>query len=150
MELITLANLKPTKSDIKRATDMIVNEVESGRDNPIDVALRLKVLEEISKETREKLNKYTINELSKYPSGKMNIYDAKIEMCETGVKYDYSKDFTWIQLKEQADEINSRLKAREELLKAIPAGSTIVDENGEAAIGPSKTSTTSYKVTLAK
>lgn len=129
---------------------MILKEVESGRENPIDVALRLKVLEEVLKETREKISKYTCDELDKYPKGSVNIFDARIEKMETAVRYDYSSDSIWNELNVRYKEIEELKKSREELLKKIPTGSTLVDENGEAAIGPIKTSTTTYKVTLAK
>lgn len=149
MEL-QLQNLKPTKSDIKIASDILIHQVDNGEVNAIDVALQLKVIEEFVKDARERLNKYTIDELYKYQGGKVNIYDAKIETAETGVKYDYSGDSTWTELRAKSDELTSALKQREDLLKKIPAGHTLVDENGEAAIGPTKTSTTSYKITLAK
>jgi predicted heme/steroid binding protein len=149
MEL-QLQNLKPTKSDIKIASDILIQQVDNGEVNAIDVALQLKVIEEFVKDARERLNKYTIDELYKHQGGKVNIYDAKIETAETGVKYDYSGDPTWAELKAKSDESTSALKQREDILKKIPAGHTLVDENGEAAIGPTKTSTTSYKITLAK
>jgi len=149
MEL-QLQNLKPTKADIKIASDRIIQQVESGEVNPIEIALQLKVIEELIKETREKLNEYAIYELQKHPAGKSSIHGAKIETAETGVKYDYSGDSTWAELKARSDESTSALKQREDILKKIPAGFSLVDENGEAAIGPSKSSTTSYKITLAK
>ena len=149
MEL-QLQNLKPTKSDIKIASDILIQQVDNGEVNAIDVALQLKVIEEFVKDARERLNKYTIDELYKYQGGKVNIYDAKIETAETGVKYDYSVDSTWAELKAKSDETTAMLKQREDILKKIPAGHTLVDENGEAFIGPTKTSTTSYKITLAK
>ena len=149
MEL-QLQNLKPTKSDIKIASDILIQQVDNGEVNAIDVALQLKVIEEFVKDARERLNKYTIDELYKHQGGKVNIYDAKIETAETGVKYDYSGDSTWAELKARSDESTSALKQREDILKKIPAGFSLVDENGEAAIGPTKSSTTSYKITLAK
>lgn len=147
---ITLQDLKPTKTDIKIASDIFIQQVDNGDVNPIDAALQLKTLEEFIKDVREKLNKYTIDELYKHQSGKVNIYDAKIEIAETGVKYDYSTDVVWQKLKQDNELTSSALKEREDLLKKIPAGSQLVDENGEVSTGPSKTSTTSYKITLAK
>jgi predicted heme/steroid binding protein len=147
---ITLQDLKPTKTDIKIATDILIQQVDNGEVNPIDAALQLKVMEEFVKDAREKLNKYTIDELYKYQACKVNIYDAKIEIAETGVKYDYSTDLVWQKLKQDNELTSSALKEREDLLKKIPAGSQLVDENGEVATGPTKTSTTSYKITLAK
>lgn len=147
---ITLQDLKPTKTDIKIATDILIQQVDSGEVNAIDAALQLKVLEEFVKDAREKLNKYAIDELYKYQACKVNIYDAKVEIAEVGVKYDYSADIVWQRLKQDNELTTSALKEREELLKKIPAGSQLVDEDGEVATGPTKTSTTSYKITLAK
>lgn len=147
---ITLQDLKPTKTDIRIASDIFIQQVDNGEVNPIDAALKLKALEEFIKDAREKLNSYAINELYKHQNGKVNIYDAKIEIAETGVKYDYSTDLVWQKLKQENELTSSALKEREDLLKKIPAGSQLVDENGEVATGPTKTSTTSYKITLAK
>lgn len=147
---LKLQDLKPTKSDIKIATDMLIDQISNGEINPIDVALQLKVLEEFVKDARDKLNNYTIEELQKYPAGKTCIFDTKIEIAETGIKYDYSQDLVWQSLKQQNEMTSIALKFREDILKKIPAGSQLVDENGEASIGPSKTSSTSYKITLAK
>ena len=146
---IKLGDLKPTKSDILTASEILIYQVENGQANPIDVALKLKVLEEFIKETRGRLSEYTISELAKY-SGKTTMSEAKIEIAETGVKYDYSTDLVWQKLKQENELTSSALKEREDLLKKIPAGSQLVDENGEVATGPTKTSTTSYKITLAK
>jgi len=147
---LKLQDLKPTKSDIKIATDILINQIDSGEINPIDVALQLKVLEEFVKDAREKLNNYTIEELRKYPTGRTSIFETRIEIAETGIKYDYSQDLVWQKLKQDNEMTSIALKFREDILKKIPAGSQLVDENGEASIGPSKTSTTSYKITLAK
>ena len=147
---LKLQDLKPTKSDIKIATDMLIDQIDSGEINPIDVALQLKVLEEFVKDAREKLNNYTIEELRKYPTGRTSIFDTRIEIAETGIKYDYSQDLVWQKLKQDNEMTSIALKFREDILKKIPAGSQLVDENGEASIGPSKTSSTSYKITLAK
>lgn len=147
---IKLQDLKPTKTDIKIASDIFIQQVDNGEINPIDAALQLKALEEFIKDVREKLNSYAIDELYKHQNGKVSIYDAKIEIAETGVKYDYSTDLVWQKLKQDNDLTASALKTREELLKKIPAGSQLVDEDGEVSTGPTKTSTTSYKITLAK
>lgn len=147
---IKLQDLKPTKTDIKIASDIFIQQVDNGEINPIDAALQLKALEEFIKDVREKLNSYAIDELYKHQNCKLSVYDAKIEIAETGVKYDYSGDIVWQRLKQENETTSSALKSREDLLKKIPAGSQLVDENGEVATGPTKTSTTSYKVTLAK
>lgn len=147
---LALQNLKPTKSDVSMASDNIIRLVDEGHENALDVAIWLKAMEELVKETREKLTQYTISELDKYKDGKASIYDVKVERVEVGVKYDYSGDYVWREMKQFADKANTALKNREEMLKKVPQGHQLVDENGEAMEGPVKTSTTSYKVTLSK
>lgn len=147
---LQLQNLKPTKSDVSMASDSIVRLVDEGRENALDVAIWLKAMEELVKETREKLIQHTLSELDKYHDGKANVYDVKVERMEAGVKYDYSGDYVWREMKQIVDKANTALKNREDMLKRIPQGHQLVDENGEAMEGPVKTSTTSYKVTLSK
>lgn len=132
------------------ASDSIVRLVDEGKENALDVAIWLKAMEELVKETREKLTQYTVSELDKYHDGKANVYDVKVERIEAGVKYDYSGDYVWREMKRVSDKASAALKSREDMLKKIPQGHQLVDENGEAMEGPIKTSTTSYKVTLSK
>lgn len=76
---------------------------------------------------------------------------VKFELAETGTKYDFSHNPKWVELKEKMDAIKAELKAYEDLLKAVPAGKEIFDgDTGDKLIGPGKSSTSSYKVTLPK
>jgi hypothetical protein len=84
--------------------------------------------------------------------GKLTLSSGtKIEVCEAGTKYDYSQDGKWLILKQAADRTNAELKEHEDKLKKVPSGKLLVDEEtGEIMTGPSKTSTSSFKVSLAK
>lgn len=76
---------------------------------------------------------------------------AKIEVCETGVRYNYSSNQEWVELTNQEKEISEKRKSLEERLKKIPAGKLLVDEeSGETLQGPSKTSKTNFKLSLPK
>lgn len=76
---------------------------------------------------------------------------TKIELAEVGVKYDYSSDPMWSELEAQIKPIRDKQKEREEYLKKIPAGKMLMNEEGEVlAVGPAKSSTSSFKVSLAK
>lgn len=149
-ELKLLGSLKPTKSDIKIAADMLIKSVDEGLENPLELAIKIKVWEELMKEAKERLMKYSLDEIDKH-GGKASFSDVKVERVEGGTKYDYSADNTWSLIKMQVDYVNERLKAREEFLKKIPQGTTLVDDNtGEAVASPTKTSTTTIKITLGK
>lgn len=76
---------------------------------------------------------------------------AKIEVCETGTRYDYTANPDWVELMCEEKAIADKRKALEEKLKKIPAGKLLVDEeSGETLIGAPKTSKTNYKLTLSK
>jgi hypothetical protein len=95
-------------------------------------------------------------EIAKY--GKETFITArgvKFESAETGTKYDYSKtgDVQIVLLEEAAKEAALKLKKRQEFLKTIPVeGVDLVTEDGEVihVYPPSKSSTSSFKVTLPK
>lgn len=80
---------------------------------------------------------------------------TKIELAEVGTKYDYSRceDSKLVDFTNALTEAETALKARQEFLKTLPlSGMNIITDDGEAVTiyPPSKTSTSSYKVTLAK
>lgn len=76
---------------------------------------------------------------------------TQIQSCETGVKYDYSLDAEWRELEKLVQPLRKKQQEREEFLKTIPAGKQLIDEDGViTATGPSRTSTSSFKVTLVK
>ncbi len=81
---------------------------------------------------------------------------VKFECAETGSSYDFSKcgDPVLADLEQKAKEAADALKARKEFLKTVPtSGLTVTDtETGETStiFPPTKTSKSSYKVTLPK
>ena len=149
-QLTLLGSLKPTKTDIKKVADYLISAVENGQENPLELALKIKVWEELLKDAKEKLMEYSLHEIDLH-GGKADMHGAKIERMEGGTKYDYSSDSYWKTLKSQSDAISEKIKEREELLKKIPQGMAMVDEHtGEAIYAPTKTSTTTIKITLGK
>lgn len=85
-------------------------------------------------------------------SGKLQTNSgAKIEVCETGTTYNYSSCHAWVELKKSELRIAEERKALEAVLRGIPAGKILVDEDtGDTLTGPTKTSKSNYKLTLSK
>jgi hypothetical protein len=147
MELSKL-ELKPTKSDIKVASKNIMQSIESGKINPLDLALQIKVLDELLKDLRERLMDYSLDEIDKH-GGKTSLYDVKIERVEAGIKYSFDHDDTWRLLKADVDSATEKLKARESIMKAVPEGMEMIDKDtGETIPCAYKTSTTTIKISL--
>ena len=145
-----------SKSQIKIMADMSLQEIfDNGK--IIEAAEALTIMENFAKELRgnKQFTDYVLDEVSK--NGKqLETQSAKIELAETGVKYDFSKcgDFIFDQLSQQLESIEAQLKERKEFLKTVPSsGLSILDETTgqvNTVYPPSKTSSSTYKITLKK
>lgn len=134
----------------------VVDQLQSGNVDPLKVHLHVKCMEEIIKQ----LNANTIYKSSvleaaeKYGEKSFSFNNAKVEIKEVGVKYDFSKcsDAALIQMYSDQEALDKKIKARETMLKAVDGkGMTVVDEStGEAytVYPPAKSSTTSIAITL--
>jgi len=144
-----------TKTQIKVIAQSSINELMSnGR--ILEAAEALTVMENFIKEVRSSkdFTEYVREEVGKNGKDITNPSGAKIELAETGTKYDYSgcNDSALIEVESNLVEIESLISDRKAWLKTIPA------EGMEVVIGdeivrvypPTKTSTSSYKITLSK
>ena len=126
-------------------------ELMSGDYNPLDVELKLKAIEEITKQLRadKDIRAFVMKEAEKYGKS-FEWRGAKMSIREVGVKYDYAStgDSEWALLDAQIKKLSEKKKAREEFLQAIPPTGTVSPETGEMIYPPAKSSTTSIAVTL--
>lgn len=148
---LVISNLTPSKSAIQLLSNQIASIVQSGTLPPIEAAIRLKAIEELAKDAQEKIKMDVLFDAGNYPSGKAEMFGCTLQTMEYGVKYDYSTNEEWRILDQQIKDLTERKKSIEDKLKKIPQGKVLVDEEtGETLTAPVKTSTTSFKITLAK
>jgi hypothetical protein len=144
-----------TKTEIENLALLLIEDtLEKG--NPIELAEKIAATENLIKviKDNDRYKTYVVEELGKY-SGKYSTGSGtKIEVCEAGVKYLYDKcnDPVLADLYNQKIELEGKIKFRESFLKAVsPEGTDIkVEDELVTVYPPSKTSTTTYKVTLSK
>lgn len=135
----TAAAVVPTKADIKEVASNIAERVQGGNINPLLALGQLAAIEEIVKQAKEAIKPAALTEAEKYENGGRVVFGAwncDYQVKETGVKYDYSDNARWQELKEQKDLADAELKSHEVLLKEMKQYT--------------KTSTTSVQVTLRK
>ncbi len=137
------------------AAQAIDNVFEAG--NILQVAEALSAMENFTKEIKDndRFKDYVREEAGKSPKGFISNSGAKIELAEVGTRYDYSNcnDPEWFELKTKKDCAEMILDRREKFLKTVPlSGLDIISYDGEGikVYPPSKTSTSSYKITLAR
>ncbi len=145
-----------TKTQIKSMAEKAVEGVKENG-NVLQVAEALSAMELFIKEVKgmDEFKNYAGEEIEKHKVFK-SASGAKIELIEAGVTYDYSKcnDTELELLESNLNGAKESLKTRQDFLKNIPIeGIDVVEPyTGEVIhiYPPSKTSTSSYKVSLAK
>lgn len=146
-----------TKVDIKEmASNAVENLMING--NPLQIAEALSGMEMFVKEVKEdkKYKDYVREEAEKYPFGYVSKSGAKIECAEVGNSYDFSQcnDPYLPSMESQVIKFADKVKERKEFLKAVPVSGLVItnEEDGETVkiYPPTKSSTSSIKVTLAK
>lgn len=136
-----------TKAEIKAFKENVINDLMSGNHDIISVAIQLKAMEALIKELQ---GDYRFKELAVDEASRETEYaNAKIEVAELGVKYDYSvcNDDEYNNLDTEVKKLSGLKKARENLLKSL-TGETPNQQTGELICPPVKTSKTGIKITL--
>lgn len=131
MKAITVFNTLPeTKEQINTFVQLVVNSVNEGEINPLELSVRLKAVEDMANDIRKQIQDMATSEAEKY--GKSFEYrNSRIDVKMVGVKYDYSKceDAEWELLDSQIKSLKEKQKERETFLKGIKGQLTIVNED---------------------
>jgi hypothetical protein len=156
MNLITTTDLslfETTKAERQDFAQSVIKGIKDGLSDPLKVHYQVKCMEDIIKNITNdaEYKSMTLDEAAKY--GKtFDHYNAKFEVKEMGVKYDYSvcNDPVYNKLKAQLTVLEDEVKAREKYLKAIPTTGveTLLEDEVITLYPPNKTSTTTITVNL--
>lgn len=146
-------NILPTKGNVLSIAQQIADNVIDGNADPFETLAKLEAIKAVCEEGRKLLEPHVRSELEKYGKEGVGKLDAKFELAEVGVKYDYSGDPVWSGIAQQITPLQEALKDREKLLKTVTKTMIETDpETGETfeVPPPVKTSKSSFKVTLGK
>lgn len=134
----------------------LIGKIEQGEVDPLKIHLQVKAMEDIIKLLNDNTiyKKSILEAAQSYGEKSFTFQNAKVEIKEVGVKYDFSKtgDTVWEMLDASLLSAKNSVKQREDFLKTVPSkGIQVLDElTGEmiTIYPPSKSSTTSIAVTL--
>lgn len=134
----------------------IMQPLFDGEVDPIEFITKVKGLQAalVEVEKDKEVKETVVREITKY--GKQASWNgATLTLRETGVKYDYSvcNDPVYNNLLQQKEALEKQLKEREQFLKSVHAGTTILDEEtGEVyqLIPAVRMATESYAITFRK
>lgn len=144
-----------TKNQIKIIAQNSINELmDSGR--ILEAAEALSIMEKFIEEVRSSkaFTDYVREEVAKNGKEITNSSGAKIELSEAGTKYDFSQcnDPILAQLQAKFEGAKAILDERKAYLKNIPSAGVdvLIEDEVVKLYPPSKTSSSTYKITLAK
>jgi hypothetical protein len=146
---IELNSITPSKFSIELLKQVVVSHFRETGENPLEMLVKAEALVQLLEGIRADLKEDVINQLDLHPQGKAIVLDAEIARIESGVKYAYDGDHTWLKYNQELEAIKFKQKERESLLKTIKE--PLVDpETGEMIYPAPKFSTTTFKISLKK
>jgi len=130
-------NLILINKSTESIVESIVNGIEEGNINPIEVAAQLKRLEDLHKTLKTKCTNYIVDEL--YTSGSSDMIGYKVEKFTTGERLDYSANEDWLAIENAKKELTERQLPIEQKMKAAyKNGCSMFDEETGETFSPAK------------
>ena len=135
---VRMSDIQPNKFSIDMLADTIAEGIKNGHVEPLNVAVKMTALEQLTKAVREKIMDDVQAELGKHPKNKAEVLGASVSMVDT-IRYDYHHIPEWKALTTQIDELTAKRKAIEEEEKKWRRGEL-----------PVLSASTTFKIQLAK
>lgn len=147
----TLKLMPATTQEIARFSRLLIEDVQNGNLNPLELLVMLRALERVSETVLDSIGANLDSAKDKYSEKNFDILGAQVEKSEVGVKYRYetAKDIEWERRKSAVDAAMTLLKEREEFLRTLREPMTAVDEDSGEVFKispPLKTSKSGLKV----
>lgn len=132
----------------KLDTEEIIKMADSGDFNAFRLFAFLRYLEDRIKKIKQGIDVLALEDFEKYGEKEVMFNGVKIAKVEAGVKYDYSKNETWQDVKQEEDEQVSKRKELETYLKSLPKTIEVLEGDQLVKYSPPiKYSKTVLKVT---
>jgi len=122
-----------TSQEIGRFAKGIIESVQNGDANPIEVLVLLRALEAVSETVRDSIKGNIESAADRYNEKTFEVFGARVEKADFG-KYDYSTsgDKEWELFKVAEDTAASARKDREAFLRTLKEPMDVLDkETGE-------------------
>ena len=132
-----MENLILINKSIESIVDSVVNGIEKGKINPVEVAAQLKILEDLHKTLKSKCTNYIVEEL--YTSGNSDVMGYKVEKFTSGERLDYSSNEDWSAYQSVIEEMKAKQLPIEQKMKAAyKNGCSMFDEETGETFAPAK------------
>ena len=148
----TLALMPETKSQQEVFVSKLIENVKGGVISPLKAEAIICNLEQVAKAYRAN---YEVRDMLlqavQFKGGKCEDFNAKFQMAEVGVIYDYENSKTWRDLTKEIEALNEKRKTIEAALKlATPEVPFVDPTNSEKITECKKVFKTIVKTTIKK
>lgn len=153
MNAYSVITLNPsTKVECADFAQRLIEEIESGTVNPLEAAVRINAISKTLEVVRKAVNESILKEARTYGEKSFNAFSAEITLApvKTDYNYDNCNDPVLKSLQSEVDELNQKVKERQQFLKNIPKSLNIATEDGEqvTVYPPIKIQTDGIKISL--
>ena len=148
----TLALMPETKREQEVFVGKLIESVKQGAISPLKAEAIIANLEQVAKAYRANNDvKEMLLKAVKDKGGKCEDFNAKFQVAEAGVVYDYENSKTWRDLTIEIEKMNEQRKTLEAALKlATPEVPFVDPTNGEKITECKKVFKTIVKTTINK
>ena len=148
----TLALMPETKREQDIFVDKLVESVKQGAISPLKAEAIIANLEQVAKAYRANNEvKDMLLQAVQFKGGKCEDFNAKFQVAEAGVVYDYENSKTWRDLTREIELLNEKRKTIEAALKlATPEVPFVDPTNSEKITECKKVFKTIVKTTINK
>ena len=148
----TLALMPETKSQQDVFVGKLIESVKQGAISPLKAEAIIANLEQVAKAYRANNEvKDMLLQAVQFKGGKCEDFNAKFQVAEAGVVYDYENSKTWRDLTREIETLNEKRKTIEAALKLATPEVPFVDQtNGEKITECKKVFKTIVKTTINK
>ena len=145
--------LPETKEQVKKYSELIKQSVLNGEVNPLTFSAQVSAMEQLFKALKDDhlIKDVILEEAEKYGVKMFEHGNAKFQIREVGVSYDYAGcgDVEWEQLDAMAKDIAEKKKARETFLKSL-TGEMEVYGSDSVRIIPAQKKSSTQVITILK
>ena len=98
---IELNSIEPSKFSIELLKQTIVQHFRETGDNPLEMLVKAEAIIQLLDGIRADLKEDVVDILTTHPQGKAEVLGAEVSKFESGVKYAYDGDYTWLKMNQE-------------------------------------------------